>query len=123
MSLINTNYNYLSTMGIAEEDPMVGIIVSVYYLGCAAGAVIASAFSNAKGRRPAIYATLLTASIGNVIMFVAGIAGMPGALATMLIGRIVMGLGVGKHTKSLLFWSLNLTTPRRHRRCRPSLHL
>lgn len=33
MSLINTNYDYLETMGIAEEDPQVGFIVSVYYLG------------------------------------------------------------------------------------------
>lgn len=33
MSLINTNYDYLSTMGIEEEDPQVGVIVSVYYLG------------------------------------------------------------------------------------------
>ena len=38
MSLINTNYNYLDTMGIAEDDPQVGVIVSVYYLGCAVGA-------------------------------------------------------------------------------------
>lgn len=37
MSLINTSYDYLKTMGIAEEDPMVGIIVSVYHLGCAIG--------------------------------------------------------------------------------------
>ena len=96
MSLINTNYDYLATMGIAEEDPMVGIIVSVYYLGCAVGAVIASRFSDAKGRKPAIFATLLTASIGNLIMFAAGLGGMPGAKATMLVGRIVMGLGVGK---------------------------
>ena len=38
MSLINTNYDYLETMGIAEDDPLVGIIVSVYYLGCGIGA-------------------------------------------------------------------------------------
>jgi MFS family permease len=97
MSLINTNYDYLATMGIAEDDPMVGIIVSVYYLGCAVGAVIASRFSDAKGRKPAILATLLTSSIGNLIMFVAGLGAMPGAQATMLIGRIVMGLGVGEY--------------------------
>jgi hypothetical protein len=36
MSLINTNYNYLETMG-TEGDPLVGIIISVYYLGCAIG--------------------------------------------------------------------------------------
>lgn len=75
---------------------MVGIIVSVYYLGCAVGAVIASWFSNIYGRRPGIYATLLTASLGNLIMFIAGIRGAPGGLATMLVGRIIMGLGVGK---------------------------
>lgn len=32
MSLINTNYSYLKTMQIKEESPIVGIIVSVYYL-------------------------------------------------------------------------------------------
>ena len=40
MSLINTNYNYLETMGIAEDDPLAGIIVSVYYLGCTIGAIL-----------------------------------------------------------------------------------
>jgi MFS family permease len=96
MSLINTNRDYLATMGIGEESPLVGIIVSVYYLGCAVGAVLASSFSNAKGRRPAIFATLATAAIGNLIMFVAGLGGMGGAQGVMLLGRIVMGLGVGK---------------------------
>jgi hypothetical protein len=31
MSLINTNQNYLKTMGISEESAIVGVIVSVYY--------------------------------------------------------------------------------------------
>ena len=95
MSLINTNHNYLQTMGLAEEDPMVGVIVSVYYLGCAVGAVIASAFADAKGRRPGIFACLAIASLGNLMTFIAGLKGMNGALALMLIGRVVMGLGVG----------------------------
>jgi MFS family permease len=95
MSLINTNYDYLHTMGLAEEDPMVGVIVSVYYLGCAVGAVMASALADAKGRRPGIFACLATASLGNVLMFIAGLGGTKGALTLMLIGRIVMGLGVG----------------------------
>jgi MFS family permease len=96
MSLINTNYDYLRTMGMAEEDPMVGVIVSVYYLGCAVGAVIASAFADAKGRRPGIFACLATASLGNLLMFIAGLGGSKGALILMLVGRIVMGLGVGQ---------------------------
>lgn len=32
MSLINTNSDYLETMGIGKEDPMVGVIVAIYYL-------------------------------------------------------------------------------------------
>jgi MFS family permease len=108
MSLINTNYDYLQTMGLAEEDPMVGVIVSIYYLGCALGAVIASAFADARGRRPGIFASLATASLGNLLMFIAGLWTNKGAMTLMLIGRTVMGLGVGQS----LFPSL-CRTPRR----------
>lgn len=95
MSLINTNYNYLETMGISEEDPMVGIIVSVYYLGCAVGAVLASKFADWKGRKPGVLICVGTASLGNLIMFIAGMGFAAGALPLMLIGRVIMGLGVG----------------------------
>ncbi|KKY19232.1 putative mfs monosaccharide transporter [Phaeomoniella chlamydospora] len=95
MSLINTNFHYLKTMGIGPEDPLVGIIVSVYYLGCTLGAVLASWFSDAKGRKPGIFACLATASLGNLLMFIAGLGFKKGGLELMLIGRIVMGLGVG----------------------------
>jgi MFS family permease len=96
MSLINTNRDYLATMGIGEKDPLVGIIVSVYYLGCATGAILTSWFMDKKGRKLGIFATLATASLGNLLMFIAGLGGSRGALAMMLIGRMVMGLGVGK---------------------------
>ena len=95
MSLINTNRDYLRTMGIAEDDPLVGIIVSVYYLGCAVGAVLASWFADKKGRKPGVMVCLATASLGNLLMFVSGLGYSKGALAVMLLGRIVMGLGVG----------------------------
>lgn len=95
MSLINTNKNYLSTMGIGEEDPLVGIIVSVYYLGCAAGAILSSWFMDRHGRKLGIFATLATASLGNLLMFLAGLHGAKGPLPMMLLGRVVMGLGVG----------------------------
>lgn len=97
MSLINTNYDYLSTMGIPEESPIVGVIVSVYYLGCAVGAVIASTYADAHGRRPSIFACLATASLGNLLMFVSGLGytNAIAALSCMFLGRVVMGLGVG----------------------------
>jgi sugar porter (SP) family MFS transporter len=95
MSLINTNYNYLATMGIEEESPLVGVIVAVYYLGCAFGAILASFFADRRGRKPSILTCLATASAGNLLMFIAGLNGMPNARIVMLIGRVVMGLGVG----------------------------
>ena len=95
MSLINTNYDYLNTMGIAEDDSQVGVIVSVYYLGCAVGAVIFSWLADKYGRRTGLFGCLLTSSIGNLIMFVAGLGYRRHALAVMYLARVVMGLGVG----------------------------
>lgn len=95
MSLINTNYDYLATMGITATSPWVGIIVSVYYLGCAVGAIIFSAWADKLGRKASIFACLATSSIGNLIMFIAGLGFQRGALPIMFIGRVIMGLGVG----------------------------
>lgn len=95
MSLINTNYDYLDTMGIGEEDPLVGIIVSVYYLGCAVGAVLASYLGDIRGRKPSIFVCLAVTALGNFLMFIAGLRFSTGARSLMLVGRIVMGLGVG----------------------------
>ena len=95
MSLVNTNYDYLETMGVAEKDPLVGIIVSVYYLGCAVGAVLASFLADKAGRRPGIFASLALTALGNVFMFVSGLGYKQGAMIVMVLGRIIMGLGVG----------------------------
>lgn len=95
MSLVNTNRDYLKTLGIAEEDPLVGIIVSVYYLGCAVGSVLASLLADTRGRKPGIFVCLAVTALGNLIMFIAGLGFQKGALPLMFVGRIVMGLGVG----------------------------
>lgn len=93
MSLINTNYDYLETMGIAEDDPMVGIIVSAYYLGCAVGAVGFSRFADWKGRKNGIFFCLATASVGSLIMFFVGIGGSKGGLAVNAYWTGDYGLG------------------------------
>ncbi|KAI4201350.1 MAG: hypothetical protein LQ346_002198 [Caloplaca aetnensis] len=95
MSLINTNYDYLDTMGISEESPLVGIIVSVYYLGCAVGAVLASYLGDVRGRKPSIFVCLTVTALGNLLMFVAGLRFRQGAMTLMFLGRVIMGLGVG----------------------------
>ena len=95
MSLINTNNDYLSTMGIGSEDPLVGVIVSVYYLGCAVGSVLASLLADKMGRRPSIFTSLAVTTVGNLLMFISGLGFSKGAMTLMFCGRIVMGLGVG----------------------------
>lgn len=95
MSLINTNADYLDTMGISEDSPLVGVIVSIYYLGCAVGAVLFSLIADRYGRKPGLFCCLSTASLGNLIMFIAGLGYKRGALPVMFLGRIIMGLGVG----------------------------
>ena len=95
MSLINTNQNYLHTMGISEESPLVGIIVSIYYLGCALGAIFHSWLADKIGRKPSIFSSLAFSSLGNLLMFVSGLGYSKGAFWIMLVGRVIMGLGVG----------------------------
>jgi MFS family permease len=82
-------------MGISKESPIVGIIVAVYYLGCSVGAVLFSKLADRLGRKKSIFLCLATASLGNFIMFISGLGFSRGALALMLIGRVVMGFGVG----------------------------
>ncbi|KAI9709938.1 MAG: hypothetical protein M1820_003016 [Bogoriella megaspora] len=82
-------------MGIAEESPLVGVIVSVYYLGCAVGAVFFSWYADQYGRKKGIFTCLATAALGNLIMFIAGLGYSRGAITVMFVGRVVMGLGVG----------------------------
>ena len=101
MSLINTNRDYLRTMRLSEESPVVGIIVSVYYLGAAIGSVLASWLADKEGRKPSIFLCLATTALGNTLMFISGLS-IDGsspwdgvAIVCMLVGRLVMGLGVG----------------------------
>ncbi|KAI1125423.1 general substrate transporter [Nemania abortiva] len=115
MSLINTNHSYLSTMAIAGDSPIVGIIVSVYYLGCTVGAVLASYWADKKGRKPSISACLATSIVGNLLMFIAGM-GPNGsspwggaAIAFMIAGRVILGLGVGGIDATIPVYSAELT--------------
>ncbi|KAI0390711.1 general substrate transporter [Xylariaceae sp. FL0594] len=115
MSLINTNRSYLRTMSIAGDSPLVGIIVSVYYLGCTVGAVLSSYWADGKGRKPSISACLVTTMVGNLLMSIAGIG--PGgssswggaAIAFMIAGRIILGLGVGGIDATIPVYSSELT--------------
>ncbi|KAI0856020.1 general substrate transporter [Xylaria cubensis] len=115
MSLINTNRSYLRTMAISHDSPIVGIIVSVYYLGCTIGAVLASYWADKKGRKPSISACLITSIVGNLLMFIAGMSPNGSsswngaAIASMIAGRVILGLGVGGIDATIPVYSSELT--------------
>ncbi|KAI0537952.1 general substrate transporter [Xylaria digitata] len=115
MSLINTSRSYLRTMKISHNSPIVGIIVSVYYLGCAVGAILASYWADKKGRKPSISACLITSIIGNLLMFVAGMSPNGpspwdgAAIVSMIAGRVILGLGVGGIDATIPVYSSELT--------------
>ncbi|KAI2464803.1 general substrate transporter [Annulohypoxylon bovei var. microspora] len=102
MSMVNTNQSYLRTMAISEDSPLVGFIVSVYYLGCLVGAVAASYLADKMGRKTAIWACIWTSVIGDILMFIPGLypfnSDSPwggGSRALMFAGRVILGLGIG----------------------------
>ncbi|KAI1211973.1 general substrate transporter [Annulohypoxylon truncatum] len=102
MSLVNTNRSYLRTMAISEDSPFVGVIVSIYYIGCLLGAIAASSLADKRGRKTAIWACLWTSIIGDILMFIPGIYPFNsdsswggGSMVLMIIGRVVLGLGIG----------------------------
>lgn len=82
-------------MGISKEDPLVAVIVSIYYIGCTIEAILASRLADKRGRKPGMLVCLITLCVGNLLMFLAGLGYSKGAMVVMLVGRFVMGLGVG----------------------------
>ncbi|KAI1391878.1 general substrate transporter [Hypoxylon trugodes] len=102
MSMVNTNYSYLSTMGIEDTSILLGVIVAIYYIGCTFGAIVASHFADSRGRKWAVVMCLFASIFGNLLMFIPGIYPIKEddtwkgwSLRLMLIGRFVLGLGVG----------------------------
>lgn len=66
------------------------------------GSVIASKYADRSGRKKSIILCLATAALGNLLMFIAGLGGSKGAETVMIIGRVVMGLGVGTYIAATL---------------------
>lgn len=99
-------------MGIDGEDPLVGIIVSAYYLGCAVGAIFASLLADKEGRKPSIFISLSLTALGNLLMFIAGLGYDKGAMTMMFLGRTIMGLGVGGIDSVIPVYSSELSSER-----------
>ena len=89
IALCGYDQGMISMMGIGEESPVVGIIVSVYYLGCALGAVFFSWLTDRYGRKRSI--PLPRYSLHRECDNVLGDLGYTlGALVVTFLGRITI---------------------------------
>jgi MFS transporter, DHA1 family, multidrug resistance protein len=73
-------------LGITRENDR-QLIVSMLLLGLAAGQLVYGPVSDSVGRKPAVYAGLITFLVGSALCLMAGDA------QSMLIGRFLQGLG------------------------------
>jgi DHA1 family bicyclomycin/chloramphenicol resistance-like MFS transporter len=73
-------------LGITRENDR-QLIVSMLLLGLAAGQLVYGPVSDSVGRKPAVYAGLITFLVGSALCLMAGDAQI------MLIGRFLQGLG------------------------------
>ncbi|KAI0101162.1 general substrate transporter [Daldinia grandis] len=102
MSLVNTNKSYLRIMNISRDSSLVGVIVAVYYLRCVGGAIIASYIADRFGRKLSIRLSVGVTIAGGLTILSPGIiSSHPDdtwngcAFWVMLLGRIVLGIGIG----------------------------
>ncbi|KAI5476096.1 sugar transporter [Pseudohyphozyma bogoriensis] len=77
------------------NSSLLGFIVSIYLLGCLAGALYCAAYGERVGRRVIMMTGLVIVTIGAILQASAHV------LAHMLVARIVAGVGVGFFTAAL----------------------
>lgn len=72
-----------------------GLVVSIYEIGCFAGAIVCLFFGEYLGRRWSIMIGCVVLSVGAVLQ--AASYGIP----QMIVGRIVAGIGNGMNTSTI----------------------
>ncbi|KAL4783496.1 general substrate transporter [Aspergillus varians] len=95
------NESFLEHMG-HPNDSLMGIIVSIYNLGCFTGCVINFMFADMLGRRRAMWVAMVWVIIGAALQTSA--FGVP----HMMIGRFLAGIGTGIETSTVPMWQAEL---------------
>jgi MFS family permease len=96
-----TNSNFLDTFG-RPAPGLLGIIVSIYNLGCLFGCALNFIWGERLGRRWAIMSAMLFVSLGAVIQ--ASSYGVP----QLMIGRFITGIGVGVDSSTVPMYQVEL---------------
>ncbi|PQE21657.1 sugar transporter protein [Rutstroemia sp. NJR-2017a WRK4] len=89
-----TNKDFLDTFGHPGTG-FLGIIVSIYNIGCLLGCLLNFIWGNKFGRRQAIWISIAFVSIGAALQCTAY------SVEQLMIGRVITGLGVGIDTSTV----------------------
>ncbi|KAI9849871.1 MAG: hypothetical protein M1837_000085 [Sclerophora amabilis] len=90
--------DFLNQMGIVDDANLQGTVTSIYDVGCFFGALSAFTLGERLGRKRSILLGTLVMMIGAVIQ----VASFD--VPTIIVGRIVTGLGNGLNTASAPVW-------------------
>ncbi|KAL4959717.1 putative MFS sugar transporter [Aspergillus stella-maris] len=95
------NENFLDHMG-HPGDSLMGIIVSIYNLGCFTGCIINFMVADKLGRRRAMWVAMVWVIIGATLQTSAY------SVPHMMVGRFVAGIGTGIETSTVPMWQAEL---------------
>ncbi|KAL2800933.1 general substrate transporter [Aspergillus keveii] len=95
------NENFLEHMS-HPNDSLMGIIVSIYNLGCFTGCVINFMVADKLGRRRAMWVAMVWVIIGATLQTSAY------SVPHMMVGRFVTGIGTGIETSTVPMWQAEL---------------
>ncbi|KAL4755475.1 hypothetical protein BDW72DRAFT_189230 [Aspergillus terricola var. indicus] len=95
------NENFLDYMS-HPNDSLMGIIVSIYNLGCFTGCVVNFLVADKLGRRRAMWFAMLWVIVGATLQASAS------SVPHMMVGRFVTGIGTGIETSTVPMWQAEL---------------
>ncbi|GAB1193659.1 hypothetical protein APSETT444_002880 [Aspergillus pseudonomiae] len=95
------NEDFLDTMG-NPGDSLMGIIVSIYNLGCFAGCIVNFLIGDWLGRRKAMWLAMVWVIIGATLQASAF------SVPHMMVGRFVTGIGTGIETSTVPMYQAEL---------------
>ncbi|KAL4901314.1 hypothetical protein BDW74DRAFT_170247 [Aspergillus multicolor] len=95
------NENFLNHMN-HPNDSLMGIIVSIYNLGCFTGCVVNFLLADKLGRRRAMWFAMLWVIVGATLQTSAY------SVPHMMVGRFVAGIGTGIETSTVPMWQAEL---------------
>jgi len=99
-----TNPDFLNTFG-NPQAAFLGIIVSIYNVGCFVGCALNFYLGAHFGRRQAIWMAMSLVALGAVIQCTSY------AVPQMMVGRFITGLGVGIDTSTVPMYQAELCKP------------